>query len=285
MPELDAHATEELIPEDLFRRGALRSRGWSAEDSPQAAYWLAAGLPFNGALALAEAGILSLADLEGRTREDLVALPGFGPASLRVCERRLGHTLPARRPGPAVELWRSHGFRHAAAAALSQAGIHSLEDLAGSDRDRLESLRGIGLAELRRCETLLGRPLPPRRDYWIERGLSSRFASRLIAAGIHTLEDLARLTRDEFLLCPDLAATALEKCEALLGRRLHPSPVKQWQLRGCKRPLARKLGGAGLRTADDLRQTGDEALIAAGLTRAELSYCRRRLQQDAKGGR
>jgi hypothetical protein len=280
MPDLDHPATEELIPEDLFRRGALRPA--ITEDSPKLAYWLAAGLPFHGALALAEAGILSLADLSGWTREDLVALPGFGRASLRVCERRLGHTLPAHRPDPDVDSWRSHGFRHAAAAALSQAGIRSLEDLSGWDRDRLESLRGIGPADLRRCEALLGRPLPPRRDYWIERELSPRIARCLIAAGIHILDDLARLTRDEFLLRPDLGATALGKCEALLGRRLHPSPAKQWQQRGCKRPLARKLSEAGIRTGDDLHQTSDEALTAAGLTRAEIAFCRRLTQTPAQ---
>lgn len=289
MPELD-QAAEELSPESLFRRGAPRpAQGWIAEDSAQVAYWLAAGLTFNGALALAEAGILSLADLNGRTREDLVALPGFGLASLRACERSLGHTLPARRPDPDVAFWRSQGFRHAAAVALSQAGIRSLADLAGWDRDRLESLRGIAAAELRRCEILLGRPLPPQRDYWIERGLSPRIARGLTAAGIHTLDDLARLTRDQFLLYPHLGATALRKCEALLGRRLHPSLAKLWQQRGCKRPLAHKLGEAGIRTDDDLRQASDETLTAAGLSHNEITFCRRLTQDPAqprkRGGR
>ena len=278
MPELD-QAAEELITEDLFRPGA-------AQPAPSArvGYWLAAGLPFHGALALAEAGILSLSDLDGRTREELVALPGFGPASLRVCERRLGHTLPARRPDPHVAFWRAQGFRHAAAVALSRAGIRSLDDLAGWDRDRLEPLRGIGPTELRRCETLLGRALPPRRDYWLERGLSPRIASCLIAAGLHTLDDVARLTREEFLLRPDLGATALQKCEALLGRRLSSSPAKEWQQRGCKRPLARKLGEAGIRTDDDLLHRSDEALAAAGLTRAEVAFCRRLVQKETQPG-
>jgi hypothetical protein len=284
MPELDTHAEEELIPEDRFRRGAPRP-----EASPPIADWLAAGLPFHGALALVEAGILSLADLDGRTREDLVALPGFGPASLRVCERRLGHTLPARRSDPDVSFWRSQGFRRAAAFSLSRAGFRSVEDLAGANRDHLESLRGMGQSELRRCETLLGRPLPQRRDYWTERGLSPRMAACLIAAGIHHLDDFARLRREEFLLHPNLGDTALEKCEALLGRRLLLSPASQWRRRGCKRHLARKLDQAGIRTDADLRQTGDEALTAAGLTRAEVTFCRRLTQNPAqprkRGGR
>lgn len=284
MPELDTHAEEELISEDRFQRGAP-----GPEVSPQIAYWLAAGLPFHGALALAEAGILSLADLDGRTREDLVALPGFGPASLRVCERRLGHTLPARRPDPDVSFWRSQGFRRAAAFSLSQAGFHSVEDLAEADRDHLESLRGMGPSELRRCETLLGRPLSQRRDYWTERGLSPRMATCLIAAGIHDLNDFARLRREDFLLLPNLGDSALEKCEALLGRRLLLSPASQWRRRGCKRPLAHKLDKAGIHTDGGLRQTGDEALTAAGLTRAEVAFCRRLIQNPAarrrKGGR
>lgn len=165
---------------------------------------------------------------------------------------------------------------------MSRAGLRSVEDLARWDRDRLEALRGIGPAELRRCETLLGRPLPLRRDYWIERGLPPRIAAGLIAAGIHTLEDLGRLTRDEFLLRPGLGATALGKCEALLGWRLHPSPAKQWQRRGCNRLLARKLSEAGFRTEDDLRQASDEALAAAGLAGNEIAFCRRLVQPPAR---
>jgi predicted flap endonuclease-1-like 5' DNA nuclease len=195
--------------------------------------------------------------------------------------------LPARQLEPAVAFWREQGFTNAAAIALSRAGIHAIEDLARWDRDSLESLHWIGRTELRRCEALLGRPLPARRDYWTERGLSPRIASGLIAAGIHTLDDFARLTREEFLLRQGLARTALEKCEELLGRRL-PSPEEEWRRRGCKtRSLARKLTLAGILTEEDLRRKTAEELAAAGLDRGEAAFCRRLVKpkRTARGGR
>lgn len=260
-----------------------------ARDNPDTALWLAAGLHTRAAIALAGAGIVTLEDLAEKTQAELEAIPAFGKRSLRALERLLGRPLPTRRLDPGVVFWMAKGFMRSAAIALCQAGIHSLEDLAGADRETLESLHRVGRAELSRCEELLGRPIAAKRDYWLARGLSPRTASGLIAAGVDTLADLTRLTREEFLLRQGLAETALAKCEELLGRRL-PSPEEEWRRRGCKtRPLARKLTQAGILTEEDLRRKSGEELAAAGLRPDEVTFCKRlvrkKTKRTARGGR
>lgn len=285
----DEQAYDEVFRQCLERTASSSAQERRTRDNPGTTLWLAAGLQARAAIALAAAGIVTLEDLSGKTQAELEAIPGFGKRSLHALERLLGQPLPTRRLDPGVAFWTAKGFMRAAAAALCQAGIHSLEDLARADRETLESLHRIGRAELSRCEELLGRPIPAKRDYWLARGLSPRIASCLIAAGIDTLADLTRLTREEFLLRQGLAKTALEKCEDLLGRCL-PSPEEEWRRRGCKtRSLARKLTQAGILTEEDLRRKSGEELAAAGLDPGEAAFCRRLVRikprQRARGGR
>ncbi len=244
-----------------------------AESNPATVFWLAAGLSTRAALGLVKAKIVTLDDLAGKTRMELNQIAELGPRSFRILEGLLGYPIPQRRLDPGAALWRTKGFGTSTANTLWRAGIRSLDDLARADRETLDALPRFAKGGLKLCEALLGRRVPAKRDYWIARGLPSKTAIFLIAAGIDTLDDLGRLTRDEFLLLPRLAETALEQCERVLGRRL-PSPREEWRQRGCPGSLARKLVRAGVLNEEDLRRKSDEELSRAGLQKEEIAFLR-----------
>jgi hypothetical protein len=107
---------------------------------------------------------------------------------------------------------------------LSQAGIRSLEELRGATREGLRALRGIGDVALAQLEACLGSEIPSRVAYWLGRGLDSRAATLLVREGIHTLDDFAKLSCQQFLSIRGLGFRVLGQCEALLGRRLPDLP-------------------------------------------------------------
>lgn len=175
--------------------------------------------------------------------------------------------------------WRSLGFTWRAADGLEQAGLDTLEDLRGKTGDQILEIPGIGPGELRRCEILLKARLPRKSDYWTEKGLSTRTANWLLRAGIATLEDLARTTREEFLLLSGLGMGSLQECEALLGGPLS-RPEEGWMAMGCtRRALARKLARAKILDIEDLRRKGEEDLLRAGLDWSEIDECRRLVRE------
>jgi DNA-directed RNA polymerase alpha subunit len=107
---------------------------------------------------------------------------------------------------------------------LSQAGIGSLEDLRKASREGLLALRGIGAVALDCLEELLGRKIPSRAEYWLSRGLATGVANALVREGIHTLDDLGKLTREQLLSFRGIGYFAFRACERLLGRRLPLKP-------------------------------------------------------------
>ena len=94
------------------------------ERHPEARYWLDLGLQPNSAKALVKAGYLTLADLAGKSREDLTSIRGFGKRSLALCEALLGSAIPSR-----TEDLAAHGILPMTKRALDRAGIRSLADL------------------------------------------------------------------------------------------------------------------------------------------------------------
>lgn len=254
-----------------------------AEHHPETAFWLASGLSTRAAFALAQARILTLQDLSGRTKGELQKVASLGGRSFRVLEQLLGHPIPERRADPSEKYWTDKGFSRVAARSLCRAGLHTLEDLGRADRETLEELPRLAKRGLKRCEELLGRRVPAKRDYWIEKGLPSRTAGFLVAAGIHTLDDLGRLTREDFLSRSMLSESSLEQCEQLLGRRL-PSPQGDWVRRGCRILLAGKLVRAGILTMEDLRQKTAADLSRAGLQDREIRLCKKLAKRCAEPG-
>jgi DNA-directed RNA polymerase alpha subunit len=175
------------------------------------------------------------------------------------------------------------GFTPRTAATLERANLRTVEDLKSLTGDQLLAIPGIGSRELRRCENLLGVPLPKKTDYWTAKGISSRTAQFLLWAGIEDLEILARTTREDFLRTDGLAFRSLQECEKALGRRL-ASPEDDWMLAGCRRrTLARKLSRAAIFNFNDLRLRTEEDLLSLGLDRREVEECHRLVGKGTAG--
>jgi helix-hairpin-helix protein len=122
---------------------------------PPVAFWRRQGLYPRAARALSEAGIGSLEALQGRYREELLALRGLGEFALRQLEALLGSAIPSR-----TAYWIERGLPMGAANVLAREGIETLEDLGQLSREQLLSFVGLGYRALRECERLLGRMLP-----------------------------------------------------------------------------------------------------------------------------
>jgi DNA-directed RNA polymerase alpha subunit len=147
-----------------------------------------------------------------------------GSRALQVCELIIGREIPSRRFDPAAAYWKGQGIRPKVAAALSRAGIASAEDLRKFTREELLAVRGVAEITLAQLETLLGRQIPSRTDYWLSRGLVLPIANALAREGIHTLDELAQLSSEQFLSFRGLGYYALGQCEKLLGHKLPSRP-------------------------------------------------------------
>jgi hypothetical protein len=120
---------------------------------PQARIWIEAGISLACAGKLVRAGYASLEDLDGASREDLLAVGGIGAGTLEKLEQLLGHPLPSPS-----SVWLEKGLPPRVATALGKAGIDSLEALGKLSREELLAL-GVRRPGLERCEALLGRPI------------------------------------------------------------------------------------------------------------------------------
>ncbi|HYU31208.1 MAG TPA: helix-hairpin-helix domain-containing protein [Thermoanaerobaculia bacterium] len=199
-------------------------------------FWLTVGLIPRSAKALAEAGFRSLSDLRGVTQERLLAIPGVGPASLEVLEEALGRPLPWERkrrtspPGARAwpeTVWRKRGLSAAAAITFAMEGM-TLERLSSISREELCRLPGVGRKTVAVCELLTGRRIPFRKvdpgvTFWRDRGIFPRAARTLREAGIESIEDLRKVSREEVLALRGVSEITLERLEALLGEELPSS--------------------------------------------------------------
>jgi hypothetical protein len=173
----------------------------SAETST--AYWLKLGLPAPAARSIGKYGIQNLEDLKRRPRRTILAVRGVGENTLRRLEELLSTKFPRRRGS----VWRRYGFNPKTIRALERAGIASLSDLHQVSREEFLSQPGLAVQSLRRCEALIGRPLPSSFDAWLNRGLRRWAAWRLSLSRIHTLEDARNLSEHELV---DLGLTRSE---------------------------------------------------------------------------
>jgi len=140
-------------------------------------------------------------------------------------------------------------------------------------RESLLVLSGVTDRTLTRLEIRTGRKLPALRDYWHRHGVPRRVSSVLVRHGLLTLNDCARLTREEFLFLPGLERKALAIIENLLGYEL-PSPGRALQEGGVPGRLTGLLLRAGITTLDQLRTATDPTLRKAGLSARDVKACR-----------
>lgn len=106
-------------------------------------------------------------------------------------------------------------------------------------------------------------------DFWKRQGLAAVIAHALHRAGIETIEDLAAVTREEFLTFKGLAHGALERCEALLGRPF-PSARRRWMEMGLPPSTSWKLSRSRILTLDDLARASPPDLEELGFKRPEM---------------
>jgi len=121
---------------------------------------------------------------------------------------------------PEAGYWLKGGLSPRAARELVKAGFHTLEDLGGTNREKLSGIPGIGSQSLAQLERLLGASIPSWSRYWLERGVRPQVAHALARAEIDSIEKLGRMTREQLLSFSGLGEGALRSCEAALGRPL-----------------------------------------------------------------
>ena len=111
-------------------------------------------------------------------------------------------TRPFLERHPEARYWLDLGLQPGAAKALVKAGYLTLADFAGKFREDLTAIRGFGKGSLAQCEELLGSPIPSRTEDLTAHGIHSQVRRALDRAGIHSLADLAKLTREQFEIGP-----------------------------------------------------------------------------------
>jgi hypothetical protein len=183
----------------------LTGRSLSPEPpDPAVVEWCRLGLRPCAARSLVDAGIRSIADLQGKSRADFKEVRFIGASALGLLEEAAGFRLP-RRPRQAggansvetLSYWAARGLSARAGFALVRAGIRDLAALSGLTREKFLLIDGLGANALQQCEALLGAPLPSSLKAWAAMGAGRALASRLSLLGINSLEDLAEKSYEE----------------------------------------------------------------------------------------
>jgi hypothetical protein len=177
---------------------------------PEMRFWLKLGLPPRTARALVAAGYLTATDLDGKSREEILALPAFGMGSLAVVEKCLGSPLPSRKP----EL-EERGIPTRTARALGRANISSMARLGRMTREQFLNTQGLSALALRHCERVLGHEIVSPLAELRRLGLRPAAAYKLSVAGVRAVEELVN-QRDS-----ELRAMGLREEDIELIRRRH----------------------------------------------------------------
>jgi uncharacterized protein YjeT (DUF2065 family) len=110
----------------------------------------------------------------------------------------------------------------------------------------------------------------PQAGYWLERGLHPKAARELVKAGIRSVEDLARTTREDLAAIPGVGPGSLAQLERLHGAPL-TSPGDYWLERGLRPQVAHRLARWGLDSIEKLgRMTREELLALEGVAEGSL---------------
>jgi hypothetical protein len=186
------------------RRGDVASRG--------AAYWITLGFSGRTARGLVAAGYRKLDDLKGMSREEVLAIPGFGERTLPLAERLLGSAFPSPR-----EELRERGLPRVLSFALVKAGVDSWEKVERMTREQFIAVGNLGASSLGQLEALLGRRLDSPVQQLCAQGLERPTAYRLASAGVRDLLEVAEHS-DESLRASGLTAKDVAACRRLIQR-------------------------------------------------------------------
>lgn len=150
--------------------------------------WMMRGVPPRAARALIRAGIATLSDLRGKSREDLEALSGVGTKVISQLEAIQGSPIPVRS-----HYWIELGLPFALSKRLVRAGIYNVADFASLTRESFLAIDGLGEPSLKLCETATRRTLRSRISYWLTQGVSNKLSRKLTSNEITSVKTLQRL--------------------------------------------------------------------------------------------
>lgn len=176
---------------------------------------------------------------------------------------------------PEARYWIDKGLKPTAAKALVTAGYLALADLVGKCREDLTGIRGLGEKSLVHCEALLGSVIPSRTEELAAHAIHLQVRRSLGRAGIRSLDDLGKCTREQVLAIPGFGETGLRQCEQALGRPLD-SPVAHLQGEGLRPFAANQLAVHGVRSVQELAGRSDSDLKALGLKAEDVAFIKRR---------
>lgn len=151
-------------------------------------YWLSRGLQHRSARALVRAGISSLPDLAGKSREELQSLGGVGSHVLARLEELLGCELPVRS-----RYWMDLGLSLILSRKLVRARLYSVADFSALTRESFLAIPGMGETALDLCQQATGRTLRSPLNYWLDRGVSKKLSRRLVTHRILNTRRLREL--------------------------------------------------------------------------------------------
>lgn len=180
---------------------------------------------------------------------------------------------------PDTLYWLELGLPPATARELVKAGYLTEADFADKTREEVLAVPSFGLGALAIVEGRRGAPFPSRKTELEEHGISARLSRILGRAGVHSLAQLGRMTREQFVNTEGLSGLALRKCERVLGHEL-PSPVTEFRERGMWPPSAYKLSQAGVRTVGELAERSEAGLRALGLRPEDIELCRKWIEEE-----
>jgi len=183
-------------------------------------------------------------------------------------------TRPFLDRHPEARYWLEQGLKPGVAKALVKAGYLSLGDLAGKFREDLTTIRGVGKRSLAQLEALLGSAIPSRTADLAAHGIHPLVRHALDRVDIHSMAELAKLTREQFLSMPGFGETGLRQCERALGRPLD-SPIEDLQREGLRPYAANQLAVHGVRSAQELAGRSDAELRLLGLRADDIEHIRR----------
>lgn len=151
-------------------------------------YWLSRGLQHRSARALVRAGISSLPDLAGKSREELQSLGGVGSQVIARLEELLGFPLPLRS-----RYWMELGLSLILSRKLVHARIYSVADFSALTRESFLAIPSLSETALDLCQKVTGRTLRSPINYWLDRGVTKKLSRRLVTNRIMNIERLRQL--------------------------------------------------------------------------------------------
>jgi hypothetical protein len=135
------------------------------------------------------AGIASVEDLAGKTREDLSSLYGISATVVRRLEMAAGVTFRSL-----TGYWLERGLPPRVGNALVRHGVLTEADLRAVTREEFLLIQGLGETSLRQCEEAVGHALRSSKAFWVGQGVPPGIAERLSARRIETLERLREVS-------------------------------------------------------------------------------------------